>query len=220
MVFHIAYAKGAHMTPWHNLRYSSMASIIPAISGLLIFDSTLGSLYLSLSLFWPVMRCTVSSFTHVISQSKVHLHLWWNKKAASFNFYWSIAETYCPLLGIPLAFLPPGFLMTLQMSSTFLLVRTWSLSGLSSPCSLTSNLAASGLNPSQMYTSWSHLYPQDPHVHVPRHHPLVEGPILGHFHFCILCIGIHLVLEPLDYFWVLTPHCLHLDHNLLCLCLL
>ena len=83
------------------------------------------------------------------------MHCFLYKKAASFSFSCAITETCYPLLGVPSAFLPPGFLMTLQMSSTFLSVRTQSLSGLSSPWSLMSNLAALGLNPSQMYISWS-----------------------------------------------------------------
>ena len=47
MVFLIMYAKGALMTSWHALRYSSMDSIIPVMSDLLIFGSMLGSLYSS-----------------------------------------------------------------------------------------------------------------------------------------------------------------------------
>ena len=39
-------------------------------------------------------------------------------------FSWAITETCCPLSSVLLAFLPPDFLMTLQMSSTFLSVRT------------------------------------------------------------------------------------------------
>ena len=156
MVFHIAFAKGDGAMPWHNLIYSLMASIIPAISDLFIFGSTLGSLYLSLSFFWPIMRHIVSSFTPFISQSKVHLHLWWSRKTASFRFSCAITETCCPLSGVPWAFLPPGFLTTLQISLTFWSVRTQSFLGLSSPCSLMSNLAALGLNPSRMYISCSH----------------------------------------------------------------
>ena len=156
MDFLVTYARGTLMTPRHDQRYSSMASIIPAISDLLIFGSPLGSLYSSSSFFCPAMMCIVSSCTPVISQSKVHLHLWWSRKVASFRFSWALTETCCPLSGIPLAFLPPGFLTILQMSSTFLSVRALSLSGLSHPCFLTSNLAALGLNSSQMYISWSH----------------------------------------------------------------
>ena len=91
----------------------------------------------------------------LFSKSKVHLHLWWNKKPPSFRFSWAITKTCCPLLGIPLAFLPPGFLGTLFMSFTFLSVMILSLSGLSSLCSLMSNLAPLGLNPIQIYISWS-----------------------------------------------------------------
>ena len=156
MVFLMTYAKGALMTPWHDLRFSLMVFIILAISDLLIFGSMLGSFYSSLGFFWPAMRCTVSSFTPIISQSKVHLHLWLKRKTASFRFSWAITETCCPLLDILSAFLPPGFLTTLQMSLTFLSVRTQSLSGLFSPCSLMSNLAALGLNPSRTYISWIH----------------------------------------------------------------
>ena len=38
------------------------------------------------------------------------------------------------------------------------------------------------------------MYPQDPHVHFLRHHPLVEGPISGHFHCHMFCIRIYLPL--------------------------
>ena len=63
--------------------------------------------------------------------------------------------TCCPLSGVLSAFLPPGFLMMLQMSSTFLSMRILSWLGLSSPYSLMGNLAALALNPSQMYIFWS-----------------------------------------------------------------
>ena len=75
---------------------------------------------------------------------------------ASFSFSWAITETCCHPLGVPSAFLLPGFLMTLQMSLTFLSVRTWSLLGVCSSCSLMSNLADSGLNPSWTYISCNH----------------------------------------------------------------
>ena len=42
MVFLITYVKDALTAPQHDLRYSLMTSIIPAISDLLIFSSTLG----------------------------------------------------------------------------------------------------------------------------------------------------------------------------------
>ena len=111
---------------------------------------------------------------------------------ASFRFTWAITETCCSLLDIPLAFLPPGFLMTLQMSSTFLSVRTWSLSGQSSPCSLTSSLAALGLNPSHTYISCSQeAIISGPHGLCTHRIPLAEGLSFGHFHFCIFCIRIY-----------------------------
>ena len=113
-------------------------------------------LHSSLSFFCHANRCTVSSHTPIISQSKVHHYLWWNRKTASFRFSLAMTDTCCPLSGVLLAFLPPGSLVRLQMSSTFLSVRTISLSGLSTPYSLMSNLAALGLNPSQMCISWSH----------------------------------------------------------------
>ena len=87
-------------------------------------------------------------------------------------------KTCCPLLGIPLAFMPPGFLTTLQMSSTFLSVSTHSLSGLSCPCSKMSNLAASELNQSCKYISWCH-------------EAILSGP-------CTLCI--HLILSVIIQF--------------------
>ena len=36
------------------------------------------------------------------------------------------------------------------------------------------------------------MYLQDPHILFLRHHPLAEGPIMGNFHVCILCIRIDL----------------------------
>ena len=105
--------------------------------------------------FWPADKHTVFSFTPVISQSKVYLNLRWNRKTVSFRFSWAITETWCPLLGVTLAFLLPDFLTTLQMSSIFLSVRTLSLLGLASPCSLTSNLAALRLNSCWIYIFWS-----------------------------------------------------------------
>ena len=107
------------MTHQCDPRYVSMASIISVISDLLILGSTSGSYYLSLSFFCPACWCTVSSCTSLISQSKVHLHLWWDKKAASFRFSWAMTKTCCPLSCIPSAFLQLGFLMTLQMSLNF-----------------------------------------------------------------------------------------------------
>ena len=38
------------------------------------------------------------------------------------------------------------------------------------------------------------MYPQNHHIHIPRHHPLAEGPIMRNFHFCIFCIMIDLPL--------------------------
>ena len=93
----MTYVRGALTTQWHDLRYYSMDSIVPAMS----VGSTSGSLHLCLSLFCPASRCTVSSCTYVTSQSKVHLHQWWNRKTVSFRFSWAMAETCCPLLGIP-----------------------------------------------------------------------------------------------------------------------
>ena len=145
------------MTPWCDQWYSSMDTIVPAMSALLILGSTSRSLYLSSNLFCPASRCTVSSHTPVTPQSKVHLHQQWNRKMASFRFSWATVETCCLLSGIPSAFLLPCFITMLQMSSTFLLVSTLILSGLSSPYSLMSNLVASGWNLSCMYISWSHM---------------------------------------------------------------
>ena len=150
------YAWGTLMTPCHNLRFSLIAFIVIAISVLLTLGSMSGSLYLFSRLFWPASRLTVISLTPVTFQSREHLHLWWKRKLASFRLSWAITETYCPLSDILLALLPPGFLMKLQISSTFLSVRTLSLSGLSSPCSLTNNMAVLGLNPRCRYISWSH----------------------------------------------------------------
>ena len=144
-MFLMNYARGALMTPWWDLRYSLMYSIVSTMSSLLTLGITLGSLGSSLSLFCPASGCTVSSCTPVTSQSKVLLHQWWNRKTAGFRFSWAMTETCCPQLGIPLAFLSAGFLMTLQMSSTFFSVSTLSLSGLSSPCSLMSNILSKTL---------------------------------------------------------------------------
>ena len=144
MVFLITYARGALTTPQHDSTYSLMVSIIPAILVLSTLGSTSGSLYSSLSLFCPASRCTLSSLIPITYKLKVDLQIWWNRKAASFTFSWAITKTCCSLSGILLAILPPGFLITLQMSWTVLSMRTLSLSGLYSPWSLTSNLAASG----------------------------------------------------------------------------
>ena len=148
MVFLMTYARDALMTTWCDQWYSSINFIINSMSALLTLGSLFGSLYSSLSIFCPVSRHTVSTHTLIVSQSKVHLHQWWNRKTTGFRLSWAIS--------VPLAFLPPGFLMTLQISSFFLSVRTLSLSELSIPCSLTSNLAASGLKSCHMYTSWTH----------------------------------------------------------------
>ena len=148
------YAKGALTTTQHDLRYSSMDSIIAAKSYLLIFGSTLGSLYSSSSYFWLAKKCTVSLSISVISQSKVHLHLLWNKKATSFRFSCAVTDLL-PSVGSLIGILATWFSMTLQMSLTLLSVRMLSFSVLSSPCYLTSNLASLGLNPSWMYICWS-----------------------------------------------------------------
>ena len=65
-------------------------------------------------------------------------------------------ETCCTLLGVLLAFLLPGFFMTLQISLTFLSMSTLTLFGLSGHSSLMSNLAASELNLNHKYISLSH----------------------------------------------------------------
>ena len=129
---------------------------VPDISDLQIFCGTLESLYLCLSLFWPFVMHIVSSFTPAISESKVHLHLWSNRKMASFRFLWAITQTCCPMLGIPSAYSLLGLLRTLQILSTFLSIGTQSLSGLSSPCCLISKLDVSGLNYRQTYISLNH----------------------------------------------------------------
>ena len=60
-----------------------MASISHIMSALFSFDTKLGSLYSSLSFFSPASPLMISSRTFLKSQSMVHLHLWWNRKAAS-----------------------------------------------------------------------------------------------------------------------------------------
>ena len=160
-----------------------MDSIVPAISASLTLGSMFGYLYSSLSLICPASRHTVSSSTPITSQSKVHLHQWWNRKAASFRFSWAVTDSYRPLSDVLLAFLPPGYLMSLQMSSTFFSVGILSLSGLSSPCSLMSNLTASGLNLSCKYISWSHK-------------AIISCPCTQctrsnlSLHFCIFCVRV------------------------------
>ena len=129
MFFLILYARVILSTPWHHLRYSLIDSIAPAISALLRSCSMSEFFYSCLNLFWPPSRCTVSSHTPVTYQSKVHLPQWWKRKTASFTFSWAKTKSCCLLSGVPLALLPPGFLMALQMSSTFLSVSTLSLSG-------------------------------------------------------------------------------------------
>ena len=100
-----------------------------------------------------------------------------------------MAETCCLLLDILLTFLPHGVLMMLQISSTFLLVRTYSLPRMCWPCSLMSNWAMSRLNLSHKYISWSHeaitsdlrssfcMYATDSILHLTVHHPLSESPL-------------------------------------------
>ena len=127
----IMHASGALATPRHDLRYFSMSSIVSAMSASLTLGGMSGSSYLSLRLFFPASRCTVSSCTHEILQWKVHHYLWWNRKTANFRFSCAITETCCPLSGVPLAFLLPGFLMTSQLLWTLLSVTILSLSGLS-----------------------------------------------------------------------------------------
>ena len=169
--------------------------------------------------------------TSVISQSKVHLHLWWIGRLIASGFSWAITETCCPLLGVPSAFLLPGFLMTLQMSSTILSVRILSLSGLSSHCSLMSNLAALGLNPSRVYISWNFkAIISGPCALCTHRIPLYcsQGIILlwrvpswGISMFAYSASGsTSFHLEWMAKLWVLNPHSLHLDCSLLCLCLL
>ena len=148
MVFLIAYPTGAVVIPQLDLTYSSVDSIVSTISDSLILGSTFGSLYSSMRFFCPASRCTVSSCTYIISQSKVHLHQWWNRKADNFRFSWAMIDNCCLCSGVP-----PGFLTTLQMSSAVLSMRTLFLSGLSSPFSLMSNLAASELKNRWMYIS-------------------------------------------------------------------
>ena len=87
----------------------------------------------------------------------MHLLLWRNRKAASFKFSWAMSKTCCSLLSGLLLSLPPGFLMTLQISLTYLSVRTLSLWWLSSSYSLMSNLAGLGRNPNHRYISWVHM---------------------------------------------------------------
>ena len=65
----------------------SMSSIIFAITALLTLGSIPGSLYSSLSFFWHESFWTVSLRTFLMSQSKVQLYLWWNRKLASFRFF-------------------------------------------------------------------------------------------------------------------------------------
>ena len=120
--------------------------------------------YSSSSLFSPARRYTVSLCTPIIFQSKVHLQLWWNWKAASFRFSWAITVTCCPLLGILSEFLLPGFLSHCRCNQHSSLWKL-SLSGLSCPCSLISYLAALRLNPCCKYIFWSHkAIILDPHA--------------------------------------------------------
>ena len=93
----------------------------------LILGTSSGSWYSSSSFFWLASLWTLSSCTFVNSQMKMHLHLWLNRKAVNFSFFCSMTETWCPRLGALLAFLPPDFLMMLQISTTFLSVRTCKL---------------------------------------------------------------------------------------------
>ena len=129
--------------PQHDLRHSSMDSIIPAMSALLTLGIMSKSLYLSSNLFCPGIRCNVPSCTPIISQSILHLHWWWNRETANLRCSWAMTEIFCPLSCVPLAFFPSSFLTKLQMWSTFFYVSTL-------------NLAASELNPSHKFISWRH----------------------------------------------------------------
>ena len=104
MVFLIMHARGNLMTLWCDLRYSSINFIVPAILDLLIFCSMLGSLYSSLSFVYPANRHTLLLCTPIIFHSKVCLHLWLNRKVASFRFSWAMTETCFPLLSSSPAF--------------------------------------------------------------------------------------------------------------------
>ena len=140
------------LTIWlHDLRYSLLVYIVPAMSASLTLCRTSGSLILSSGLLWPASIWTASSCTTISSQPKGHHHLLWNRKAASFGFFWAMTETCCSLSGIPLAFFLPGFIKTLQMSSTLLSVRTCSWSRLTRLCSLMSRWVALWLNPSNKF---------------------------------------------------------------------
>ena len=57
-------------------------------------------LYLFSRLFWPTIRCNVSSCTPVTFQSKMHLHQWSNRKMAIFRLSWAVTKTCCPPLGV------------------------------------------------------------------------------------------------------------------------
>ena len=113
-----------------------------------------------------LLACLEMHYFFVYShyQLKVHLHLWWNSKAASFRFSCAITETFCPLPGIPLhlAFSQHcrchGQSCQWEVSAyqdTLILALWWA--------------SAMGLNPSQMYISWSFK-------------TIISGP-------CALCIG-------------------------------
>ena len=150
------YARGALTTPWCDPRYSLMTYIVPATSDLLILGSMLGSLYLSLSLPCPTIRCIVSSCTPIIPNIRcISTYDGVGRQLASgLVELWLIPVAPCLLFCWHSCW--SDFLTKLQISSTFLSMRTLRLSGLSSACFLMSNLAASGLNTIQMYISLSH----------------------------------------------------------------
>ena len=79
-------------------------------------------IWILIIVFKPFLHASmqnVFSHTPITLLSELYLPLWWNRKTASFMFYWAITETCSHLSSITSALLPPGFLMTLQMSSTF-----------------------------------------------------------------------------------------------------
>ena len=108
----------------------------------------------SSSLFCPASRQTVSSCTSITSQSKAHLHQCWNWKTVSFRFLWAEIETcsFYQVFHQHSCHHASSYYRCHQHSCQCIL----SISRLSSPFSLTSNLAASELNLSHKYISWSH----------------------------------------------------------------
>ena len=104
-----------------------------------------GSLYSSMSFFWPTSLWTVSSCTIFSSKSQVHLHLWWKRKTGSFRFS-------CAVAGLLTTWISDDIINL----NDILVSENMQWSGLLRPCSWTNILPALRLIPSCIYIPYSH----------------------------------------------------------------